>query len=73
MYGKSPSITTDPNTVYKIKVNNCDLIDFVIRLELTRAILMSRFSNFPQMGDLPYPPSTAAREVLRQSTVFFSL
>ena len=31
---------------YKIIVNNCKLIDFVIRIQLTRAILMLRFSNF---------------------------
>ena len=31
---------------YKIKVNNCKLIDLVIRIELTWAILMLRFSNF---------------------------
>ena len=35
-----------PPTQYKSKVNNYKLIDFVIRIELTRAILMSRFSNF---------------------------
>ena len=34
-----------PNTVYKIKVNNCKLINLVIRRELTRAILMPRFLN----------------------------
>ena len=33
-------------TPYKIKLNNCKLIDFMIRIELTRAILMTRFSNF---------------------------
>ena len=33
-------------TPYKIKVNNCKLLDLVIRIELTRAILMPRFSNF---------------------------
>ena len=32
-------------TPYTINVNNSRLIDFVIRTELTRAILMSRFSN----------------------------
>ena len=31
---------------YKIKVNNFKLIDLVIRVELTQAILMLRFSNF---------------------------
>ena len=31
---------------YKIKVNNCKLIDLVIRIEITREILMPRFSNF---------------------------
>ena len=34
------------STPYKIKVNNCKLIDLVIRIELTRAILMPRVSNF---------------------------
>ena len=33
-------------TPYKIKVNNCKLIDLVIRIELPRAILMPRFSNY---------------------------
>ena len=33
-------------TPYKIKVNNSKLIDLVMRIELTQAILMSRFSNF---------------------------
>ena len=33
-------------TPYKIKVNNCKLIDFVIRIELTRVILTPRYSNF---------------------------
>ena len=33
-------------TPYKIKVNNCKLIDLVMRIELTRAILMLQFSNF---------------------------
>ena len=33
-------------TPYKIKVNNCKFIDFVIRIEITRAILMPRFSDF---------------------------
>ena len=32
-------------TSYKIKVNNCKLIDLVIRIELIRAILMPWFSN----------------------------
>ena len=31
---------------YEIKVNNCKLIDLVIRIELTRTILKLRFSNF---------------------------
>ena len=31
---------------YKIKVNNCKLIYLVIRIELTRFILMLRFSKF---------------------------
>ena len=31
---------------YKIKVNKCKLIDLIIIFELTRAILMTRFSNF---------------------------
>ena len=33
-------------TPYKIKVNNCKLIDLVIRVELTRALLMPRFTIF---------------------------
>ena len=33
-------------TPCKIKVNNCKLIDLVIRIELTRAILVPRFSYF---------------------------
>ena len=33
-------------TPYKIKVNNCKFIDLVTRIELTEAILMTRFSNF---------------------------
>ena len=32
-------------TPYQIKVNNCKLIDLVKRIELTRPILMPRFSN----------------------------
>ena len=32
-------------TRYTIKVNNCKLIDLVIRIELTRAILAPLFSN----------------------------
>ena len=31
---------------YKNKLNNCKLIDLVIRIELTRAILVLRFLNF---------------------------
>ena len=31
---------------YKIKVKNSKLIDLLIRIELTRAILMLHFSNF---------------------------
>ena len=31
---------------YKIKVTHCKLIDLLIRIELTRAILMLWFSNF---------------------------
>ena len=34
-----------PQTLYKIKVNNCTSIDLEIRIELSRAILMPRFSN----------------------------
>ena len=41
MHGKSPSITKDPNTVQKYS----KLIDLVMKIELTLAILMSRFSN----------------------------
>ena len=37
MHGKSPSITTDRKS---------KLIDLVIRIELTRAIFMPRFSNY---------------------------
>ena len=33
-------------TPYKINVNNSKLIDFQIRIELIRAILMPRCSNF---------------------------
>ena len=33
-------------TPYKIKVNNCKLINLAIRIELTPTILMARFSNF---------------------------
>ena len=33
-------------TPYKIKVDNCKFIDLVIKIELTRAILIPRFSNF---------------------------
>ena len=33
-------------TPYKIKVNNCIVIDLVIRIELTRLILMPGFSSF---------------------------
>ena len=33
-------------TPCKIKANNCKLIDLVIRIKLTRTILMSRFSKF---------------------------
>ena len=40
-HGKLPSITTGPNTV-----QNCKLIDLVIRIELTRLIWEPRFSNF---------------------------
>ena len=36
----------EPQTPYKIKVNNCKLINLVIRIELTRSIWMPRFSNF---------------------------
>ena len=36
----------EPPTPYKIKVNNCKLINLLIRIELTQAILMLRFSNF---------------------------
>ena len=35
-----------PPTPYTITVKNCKLIDLVIRIELTRAILMHRLSNF---------------------------
>ena len=42
MQGKAPSITTDPTTVQ----NESILIDLVIRIKLTRAILMPLFSNF---------------------------
>ena len=43
---KDVNITTDPPTPYKIKVNNCKLINLVIRIDLTLAILMPQFSNF---------------------------
>ena len=33
-------------TPYKIKGNNCKLKDLVIKIESTREILMSHFSNF---------------------------
>ena len=33
-------------TPYKIKLNNCILIDLVIRIQLTGEILMPQFSNF---------------------------
>ena len=42
MHGKSPSITTNPNTVQ----NESKLIALVTRIELTRAILMLLFSDF---------------------------
>ena len=42
---KLPSITKTP-TLYKIKVKNCKLIELVIRIELTPAILMPWFSKF---------------------------
>ena len=33
-------------TLYKIKINNCKLVDSVIRVKLNRAILIIRYSNF---------------------------
>ena len=33
-------------TPHKLEINNCKLIDLVIRIELTQEILMARFSNF---------------------------
>ena len=42
IHRKSPSITTNPNTVQ----NESKLIDLVMWIELTRAILMPRFLNF---------------------------
>ena len=51
-------ITFDHNghqhRIYKIKVNNCKLTDFVIRIELTRAILMQRFSNFQRNSTIHF-------------------
>ena len=35
-----------PPTQYKIKLNNCKLINLVIKIQLTLEILMQRFSNF---------------------------
>ena len=42
MHGKSPSVTTDPNTVQ----NLYKLLDFVRRIKLTRAILLLTRANF---------------------------
>ena len=42
----STSQRTTLATPYKIKVNNLKSTDLVIRIELTRAILMPRFSTF---------------------------
>ena len=39
---KSPSITTDPNTVQNLRT----LTDLIMRIELTRAILLPRPSDF---------------------------
>ena len=50
MHRKSPSITSDPNTVQ----NKSKLIDLVKRIELTRAILMPRFSNFLRNSTLHF-------------------
>ena len=47
MHGKSPSIITGPNTVQ----NQSKLIDLVIRIKLTRAILMPRLSQFSEKFD----------------------
>ena len=38
-------------TPYKIKINNCKLIDLVIRIELIRATLMPRLANFSEKFD----------------------
>ena len=46
---KSSSNKTDPNTV-----ENYRLIDLVIRIEFTRAILMLRLSNFLKDFDHPF-------------------
>ena len=46
-HGKLPSITTDPN------INNSKLKNLVIRIELTRAILMPRFT-FSEKLDHPF-------------------
>ena len=46
LHGCSPSIRTDPNTLQ----NYSKLIDLVVRIELTRAILMQRIFNF--LGNL---------------------
>ena len=44
----------EPPTPYKIKVNNCKLTDLVIRIELTWAILMPRFSNFQRNSTIHF-------------------
>ena len=43
---KNRLLSQRTTTPYKNKINNCKLINLVISIELARAILMPRFSNF---------------------------
>ena len=60
------------NTV-KSKVNNCKLINLVIRIEFTRTILIPLFSNFLKKIDIQFSHVFIFRNMFPESHSFVSV
>ena len=60
-------------TPYKIEVNNSKLVELVMRIELTLAILMPRFSNFLKKFDHPFPHVFTFGNIFLESDGFVTM
>ena len=62
-----------PPTLYKIIMNNCMLIDLVIRIELTLAILMLLYPKFFEKFDHPFSHVFIFRNMFPDSYGFVAM